>query len=367
MVKAFSYCEIRYLSKSSSYQVEIRMPNLKKRQRRTAREDENQAMTKRLRSSAEAVEVVQLASDPKTDRNASSRSDGNIQSQAQVTPSLTEFIDFDKVMAESELIPQAGPSNSFPNTLPDPQQTSFPGGEETLRLGSDDISSHVPNQICQKIWAHEYINLNLLLKGNVELQDFCSGGVLHITDKGQVESRPKLVKEKITTIDQWTDAFLIFASIYLKKYPGKMQEILHYMSIIREAATRSFSLSWRTYDEQFRIRQASNVQSWAKLNSDLWLRVMTANTYALQSGPSHWPKAHCLDFNNGFCSFKPCKFTHACSHCGGSNHGRQSCFKLTSPNEQASTRGITNFRQYRGSPLPPRGRGRPFNRRGSRY
>ena len=168
------------------------MPNLKKRQRRTAREDEEQAMSKRLRSSAEAVEVVQLASDPKTDRNASSRSDGNIQSQTQVTPSLTEFIDFDKVMAESELIPQAGPSNSFPNTLQDPQQTSFPGGEETLRLGSDDISSHVPNQICQKIWAHEYINLNLLLKGNVELQDFCSGGVLHITDKGQVESRPKL-------------------------------------------------------------------------------------------------------------------------------------------------------------------------------
>ena len=37
------------------------MPNQKKRQRRTGREDEEQAMSKRLRSSAEAVEVVQLA------------------------------------------------------------------------------------------------------------------------------------------------------------------------------------------------------------------------------------------------------------------------------------------------------------------
>ena len=213
------------------------MPNQKKRQRRTGRQDEEQAMSKRLRSSAEVVEVVQLASDsgistdPKTDRIASSRSDGNIQNKkTQATSSLTEFIDFDKVMAESELIPQAGPSHTFPNTLPDPQQTSFPGGEGevTLRLGSDDISSRVPNQICQKIWAHKYINLNLLLKGNVELQDFCSGGVLHITVKGQVESRPKIVKEKITTIDQWTDAFLIFASIYLKNYSGKMQEYEHY-------------------------------------------------------------------------------------------------------------------------------------------
>ena len=84
---------------------------------------------------------MQLASDsgtltdPKTDPIANSRSDGN-KNKAQVTPSLTEFINFDKVMAQSELIPQAGPSHTFPNT----QHTSFPGGEETLRLGSDDIS-----------------------------------------------------------------------------------------------------------------------------------------------------------------------------------------------------------------------------------
>ena len=44
------------------------------------------------------------------------------------------------------------------------------------------------------------INLNLLLKGNVELQDFCSGRVLHITDKGQVESRPKVLPECLILI-----------------------------------------------------------------------------------------------------------------------------------------------------------------------
>ena len=176
------------------------MPNQKKRQRRTGRQDEEQVMSKRLRSSSEVVEVVQLASDsgtptdPKTDSFTSSRSDGNNQ-KAQVTPSLTEFIDFDKVMAQSELIPHAEPSNTFPKTLPDSQQTSFPGGEETLHLGSDDISSHVPNQICQKFWAHEYNNLNLLPKGNIALQEFCSGRVLHINDKGQAESRPKVLPE----------------------------------------------------------------------------------------------------------------------------------------------------------------------------
>ena len=47
-------------------------------------------MSKRLRSSAEAVEVVQLASDPKTDRNASSQSDGNIKSQQEMSQTRDE-------------------------------------------------------------------------------------------------------------------------------------------------------------------------------------------------------------------------------------------------------------------------------------
>ena len=98
-----------------------------------------------------------------------------------------------------------------------------------------------------------YININLLLKGNVELLEFSSGGDLHMIDKGLVESRPKAVKDKVVSIEKWTDAFLIFASIYLKRYPRKLQEILQFMKIILEAVTRSYSFSWKTYDE----RQAS--------------------------------------------------------------------------------------------------------------
>ena len=34
-------------------------------------------------------------------------------------------------------------------------------------------------------------------------------------------------------------------------------------------------------------------------------------------------KVNCLDFNNGFCNFNPCRFTHARSHCGGTTHGKE--------------------------------------------
>lgn len=323
----------------------------------------------------EAVEVVQLAgqagdggADFSSPSTSASQGKKNASVPTQHSPSLADFVDFEKVLADSDipLQTQTGidPEVAQKSDRP-PEILNFTGGEETLRLGGEDMSSHVPHQLCQKIWSHQYINLNLLLKGNVELQDFCSGGLLHITDKGQIETRPKTVKEKVTTIEKWTDAFLIFTSIYLKRYPDKTQDLLQYMNIIREAAARSSSLSWRTYDEQFRLRQSTNPQPWGKLNSDLWLRVMTVSSASTQLESLRVSKAHCLDFNNGFCPYNPCKFTHTCSNCGGSNHGRQTCFKLVTTNTPHFFRASQGFRPYRFTSPSVRGRGRPFAKRGN--
>ena len=116
------------------------------------------------------------------------------------------------------------------------------------------------------------INTALSLKDNIELQDLYTGGVVCITETRRVETRPKISRDKITSFDKWSDASLlvetwpkisrnkitsfdkwsdaslIFPSIYIKRYPSKCQELLQYISIIRQAASRSSSLSWRTYD-----------------------------------------------------------------------------------------------------------------------
>ncbi|MCG8045581.1 MAG: hypothetical protein N0E48_07945, partial [Candidatus Thiodiazotropha endolucinida] len=226
------------------------------------------------------------------------------------------------------------------------QETDINFGEQPVRLGSDDLSAHVPLLISQKIWSHQYININLLLKGAVRLQEICSGGNLHVNKQGFLEAKPLVFKDPVPNVEKWTDAFLILTSIYLKKYPGKAQELLQYTSIIREAAVRSpASFAWRDYDEQFRLRQANNVQPLNRLTADLWLRVMTLAANALvQSEPSLPSRIKCLDFNHGVCNFQGCKYLHVCSHCGGSNHGHKDCFKLTPP----STSGGLTFRGGRG-------------------
>ena len=63
---------------------------------------------------------------------------------------------------------------------------------EPLRCGDDGLAAHLPKQIQYKITSHQYINLALLLKGSIELDELCSGGTLHLNETGRgIETRPK--------------------------------------------------------------------------------------------------------------------------------------------------------------------------------
>ena len=296
------------------------------------------------------VEPLQLSGDD-GGSNPDQRSEehprqGNPNTQGP-TSAFRHLIDFEKLLQSSGIGPLVSGQNTSARDLPTqpPIQSSglestppletepganFTFGLDPVRLGSDDLSAHVPASICQKIQSLQYININLLLKGAVELQEICSGGAVHLNKQGVLESRPKIVKEQVSSIEKWTDAFLIFSSIFLKKHPSKAQELLQYMSIIREAANRSpSSFAWRQYDEHFRLRQATQAQPWNKINADLWLRVMTMSTHTpVPSDARPTSKIKCLDFNHGVCRFKPCRYLHACSHCDGTSHGRHNCFKL---------------------------------------
>ena len=217
-------------------------------------------------------------------------------------------------------------------------QFSAPPEIEPLRCGDDSLAFHLPKQIQDKITSHQYINLALLLKGNIELEELCSGGTLHLNEKGGLETRPKSSKNTIRNIDEWTDAFTIFASVYLSKFPAKNLEILKYMSIIREAATRYPVSAWCSYDQQFRLRQANEKtrQPWSSLNGELWLRLMSNpsqnnagfNTAKRPTGesPGQLNSNPCFAFNEGNCSWKgSCKYKHVCSACNSSLHGQANC------------------------------------------
>ena len=71
--------------------------------------------------------------------------------------------------------------------------------------------------------------------------------------EGQLVAQFKSVA-KIDSIDNWTEAFLILASIYLESHPNKTQQILKYMHDIRlDAKTPK---GWVVYDELYRLKMS---------------------------------------------------------------------------------------------------------------
>ena len=124
----------------------------------------------------------------------------------------------------------------------------------------DSVSAHIPLKIKEKVWAGEYIDMNLVLKSGKDLvYDSQLNGELAV--KGGQLTVLQQKHNQIKNIHTWTSAFINFMSIMLEKWPGKAQVYLEYMHVIRLAASRVANLGWVSYDEQFRLRKARVPQS----------------------------------------------------------------------------------------------------------
>ena len=237
----------------------------------------------------------------------------------------------------------------------------FPSQPAMLSCVCDELGGEVPSSVRDRIWKGEFIELGILLKRDSALDDsglqsfsLCSAG-------SAVLLRPQSKAPAIANIEQWTSAFLIFASIYLERHTMRARELLKYMDIVR-SIVRFGAYNWRSYDTQFRLRQARHPQrSWAVIDTELWLTVaaspsqagFAAHTrsqpfrpydrtprrgnfpasvqYSRQgavrgAGPNS-PRSPpvCFAFNAGSCTRPSCRYAHKCRNCAATAHGSNAC------------------------------------------
>lgn len=210
-------------------------------------------------------------------------------------------------------------ADTFASTTPTPIQSI-----------SGDISVGVAQNIQEKIVKGEYVDLATLLV-NTNQPDLTQRLALQ---NGELVLQ-KTQNSKILNIEQWTTAFTIFISIFCKVHLHRFQELLKYMHTIRLGASRSSSMGWKTYDEQFRLRKALDPNSsWGSVDTELWLIYMSNtqmqeiqhNPYSRVTSPNHFKSSlKCYNFNyKGYCSTLNCIYTHACLYCN-SNHPLLKC------------------------------------------
>ncbi|XP_021358664.1 uncharacterized protein LOC110453821 [Mizuhopecten yessoensis] len=179
----------------------------------------------------------------------------------------------------------------------------------------------------QIIISGQYIDLGLLLLNGPSEQ---GEQLLMLNKKGKLITKAK-INERIVSVEKWTDAMMVFATIYGSAHPAKHPDLLRYISTVRLGPARSpGGWGWKRYDEQFRLRQALDPDSsWAAVDMELWLLCMTGQTASTRpSAPatsSQQGRLMCFDFNyKGSCFKSPCSYVHACTQCGG-NHSANVC------------------------------------------
>jgi hypothetical protein len=231
------------------------------------------------------------------------------------------------------------------------------------------LSTNVSPKIKQKIVNGEFIEFSQLLQ--VDDSQGESNKALWMNDQGQLVWEDCRPKQQVTSIHNWTSAFLIFSAIFLEAHPHRTQELLKYASLIRTAAARYQGWGWREYDKQFRMRQQIQPQrSWASIDNELWTlyAATTASSqyvrpkygrWSSNSGPfrrfsqptrfsstqnqqrsfakvppytrfatpsqQRYGGQVCFAFNEAGCARMQCRYLHKCTTCNGFGHGASGC------------------------------------------
>jgi hypothetical protein len=189
-----------------------------------------------------------------------------------------------------------------------------------------ELSCTLNDSLKSKIIEEKYIDLSLLLP-SISSQGFESAEsnklVLNLAGELQVK---KSRSQKIANMEAWTDAFIVYMSVYLSVHVNKTQELLKYMNTIRLGEKRIRGLGWKAYDEQFRYRMSVNPNnSWGKIDDELWLLFMFPQNQSFPSVTGQGSNANkCFDYNFRQCIRIICHYIHACLNCGY-NHPSRLC------------------------------------------
>jgi hypothetical protein len=192
--------------------------------------------------------------------------------------------------------------------------TNVLNSSQTCTRASDELGRHAFQSNNHTIMMGQYIDLALLLQ-NSNLIKASNQQKISIV-QGQLVIQQKQ-QPKITNIELWTDAFLMFPSIYCLAHAQKMHGLLKYMNTVRLGAkccgTNNFG--WKQYDEQFRLKMAENLNvNWADVDVELWLIYINPHNVNERFTSNMIYKCYAFNYN-GVCNKTNCTCSHCCIMC----------------------------------------------------
>ena len=223
--------------------------------------------------------------------------------------------------------PDANVSNASDNSVfGDNATTLLPSPGET-----NPIFLHVPPTTIAKIQDGKYVALSELLKSDERDISF------NISNTGNVTVNKRSKAIKITSCEQWFNAFLIYAAIYVEQFLADSKQLFKYMACV-QGMFKSFGVEAAVkYDEDFRkMKELNPAHRWDTVHQEIYLLaaarpVNTRNTNTKPQSDQLFRRAnpcpigYCRQFNaTAACTYPKCAFKHACFKCEG-DHASTGC------------------------------------------
>ena len=195
----------------------------------------------------------------------------------------------------------------------------------------NQLDDHVAGAVRQKIESELFVEFAGLLPERA-VQGDAALRTLSVSVNGEISVVPKEhVGSKSLSFEQWLQAWFVFSTAYLRKFPLAAVPLLKYSEAIRSMAQKG--TDWARYDLMFRKARGNYPRQyrWEVLNTELFLQsqqlraprgVSSPFRQAEQkSGGGFIPVGFCRKFHSRglFCPAKSgeCRFKHVCPTCQG--------------------------------------------------
>ena len=130
----------------------------------------------------------------------------------------------------------------------------------------------VPQKTKEKIWSGDFVELSTLVDEEVD-------DITINIKSGKISTKP-VVRRRFMNIEQWTDAFNLYASVYRIKFPDEADQFSTYMNRVRRIASERGA--WFYYDKNFRqIRKEANLRR-DDIETDLYYTALNRKSPANQ-------------------------------------------------------------------------------------
>ena len=188
----------------------------------------------------------------------------------------------------------------------------------------------IPSELLRRVKENSYVELSEFLPERIQESFLFPDGK----------------KKKIPSIDRlsdWVLAFCTFSQALLASNPGvSAADLITFIGTVARLARDHPGSAWVSYEHAIRAKAVADPSiQWNRLDQEAWALATVSSGRSSGSTVQVLPQkrkqaGNCFKWNEGVCSFRNCKYTHACSVCQSPLHKESACPSNPSKQKKAS-------------------------------